>query len=301
MNKSSNLMVSISCITYNHAAYIRQALDGFLMQKTSFDFEVLIHDDASTDGTKEIIQEYQARFPSIIKPILQEENQYQKGVRGISRNFNYPRAKGKYIALCEGDDYWTDPNKLQKQVDFLEDNPDYVISFHDAQVINEKGEITNASKMDDSKKKDYSELELISGSTFILTLSMMFRNLDILRDYPQEANKIKNGDNFLTTLLGMYGKGKYQPEISPAVYRQHSSGIWTKMSDEEKSASKVLSYYWTLIFFQRVGHQVGEEAYLNKIAQTFNKKSKSINLLVIKKGVFSKLAVVLSNLANKFR
>src|SRR5690625_3999133 len=104
MNKQ---IVSISCITYNQSSYIRQCLDGFLMQKCNFKFEVLIHDDASTDNTADIIKEYQAKYPDIIKPIYQAENQYSKGVRGINIRFNFPRAQGKYIALCEGDDYWT--------------------------------------------------------------------------------------------------------------------------------------------------------------------------------------------------
>src|SRR5690606_7564710 len=122
---ASTPLVSISCITYNHAPYIRQCLDGLVMQQCNFTFEVLIHDDASTDDTQEIIKEYQKKYPEIIKPIFQDENQYSIGIRGIMPRFNYPRAQGKYIALCEGDDYWTDPLKLQKQVDFLEANPEY--------------------------------------------------------------------------------------------------------------------------------------------------------------------------------
>ncbi len=119
------IVVSISCITYNHAPYIRECLDGFLMQKCNFEFEILIHDDASTDGTQDIIKEYQQKHPNIIKPIFQTENQYSKGQRGMNIKYNFPRAKGKYIALCEGDDYWTDPLKLQKQVDFLEEHKEY--------------------------------------------------------------------------------------------------------------------------------------------------------------------------------
>lgn len=119
-------MVSICCITYNHEPYIRDCLEGFMMQKTSFPFEVLIHDDASTDHTADIIREYEAKYPDIIKPIYQTENQYSKGV-SINRIFNYSRAQGKYIARCEGDDYWIDPLKLQKQFDFMEKNPDYSI------------------------------------------------------------------------------------------------------------------------------------------------------------------------------
>jgi len=116
-------LVSISCITYNHKQYIRDAIEGFLMQITNFPVEILIHDDASTDGTTEIIKEYEKRYPNLIKPLYEEENQWVKGRRG-SVVFNIPRAQGKYIAFCEGDDYWTDPYKLQKQVDFLESHPD---------------------------------------------------------------------------------------------------------------------------------------------------------------------------------
>ena len=108
MNQSNiEPLVSICCLTYNHAPYIRDAIEGFLMQKTNFPVEILIHDDASTDGTADIIREYETRYPDIIKPIYQTENQYSKGVK-ISREYQFSRARGKYIALCEGDDYWTD-------------------------------------------------------------------------------------------------------------------------------------------------------------------------------------------------
>ena len=108
-------LLSICCVTYNHKKYIRQCLDSFLMQKTNFKFEIIIHDDASTDGTADIIKEYYEKYPDIIKPIFQTENQFSQG-KSISKTFIYPRIKGKYVALCEGDDYWTDPYKLQKQV-----------------------------------------------------------------------------------------------------------------------------------------------------------------------------------------
>jgi glycosyltransferase involved in cell wall biosynthesis len=98
-------------------------LDGFLSQKTNFPFEIVIHDDCSTDGTREIIEEYSQKFPDIIFPMFQHENQYSKGIRGMMARFNFPRCRGKYIALCEGDDYWTDPYKLQKQLGFKRHEP----------------------------------------------------------------------------------------------------------------------------------------------------------------------------------
>ncbi len=122
-------LVSICCITYNHESYIRETIEGFLMQKTKFPIEVLIHDDASTDKTADIIREYENKYPDIIKPIYQFDNKYSKGI-SVSETYNFPRARGKYIAMCEGDDYWTDPSKLQKQVDFMEVNPDCSLCFH---------------------------------------------------------------------------------------------------------------------------------------------------------------------------
>lgn len=138
-------LVSISCISYNHARYIRKTIEGFLMQEpptgVSADepwYEILIHDDASTDGTTEIIKEYEAKYPDRIFPLYETENQYKKGMAGRMETFNYNRARGAYIAYCEGDDYWTDPKKLQKQVDFMEAHPDYSICLHGCTVNNER-------------------------------------------------------------------------------------------------------------------------------------------------------------------
>jgi len=145
-------IVSVICITYNHEKYIRQCLDGFLMQK-DVSFEILIHDDASTDCTADIIREYERKYPSIIKPIYQTENQYSKGIR-IVHTFLYPRAKGKYVALCEGDDYWTDPYKLKKQVTALDTHKECLISVHGTCCINVYGELV---------RKNYARKELPNG------------------------------------------------------------------------------------------------------------------------------------------
>lgn len=120
-------LVSVCCITYNHAPFIRQSIEGMLMQKTTFPIEILIHDDCSTDGTTKIVEKYAAKYPDKIFPLYELENQYSKGV--WVDGFNYRRARGKYIAYCEGDDYWTDPLKLQKQVDFMEHHDAYSVCF----------------------------------------------------------------------------------------------------------------------------------------------------------------------------
>ena len=132
---ANEIMVSVICNAYNHERYIRDALDGFLMQKTNFAFEVLIHDDASTDKTADIIREYEAKYPDIIKPIYQTENQYSKDP-SIVHNLQMNRVNGKYIAFCEGDDYWIHPLKLQRQVTAMEKHPEVDMCAHSALRVN---------------------------------------------------------------------------------------------------------------------------------------------------------------------
>ena len=123
------ITVSVICLAYNHEAWIRNALEGFVSQQAPFRFEVLVHDDASTDGTADIIREYQARYPELIFPVFQTENQYSRGVP-VSLRFLAPRIRGRYVALCEGDDFWRDPHKLAKQVAALEAHPEVDICGH---------------------------------------------------------------------------------------------------------------------------------------------------------------------------
>lgn len=151
MTKNKYPIVSICCLSYNHAPFVRKALDGFLMQEpptgVSHDepwYEILIHDDASTDGTDAIIREYAAKYPDVIFPLYEEVNQFSRGGAGKMDLYNYNRAKGKYIAYCEGDDYWTEPHKLQKQVDFMESHPDYSVCWHRCkQLVIQTGETSD--------------------------------------------------------------------------------------------------------------------------------------------------------------
>ena len=221
------IVVSISCITYNHAPYIRQCLDGFMMQQTNFAFEVLIHDDASTDGTTEIIKEYETRYPDVIKPIYEDENQWVKGRRG-SAVFNFPRARGKYIALCEGDDYWTDPLKLQKQVDFLENHLEYSVCGHCFQSY-----IESESKLldyDTGIDGTYALEDLISRNVFCSTLSVVFRKESL--DLERVSRCRRSLDLILAYMLLKEGKGFCMNDVM-AVYRLHSMGVWSG-SDSNK-------------------------------------------------------------------
>lgn len=150
LSSSKVPLVSIMCITFNHANFIRETLNGFIIQKTNFPVEIIIHDDASQDGTQDIIKEYEALYPNIIKPIYQSENQYSKKV-DFGKEFIFPQIRGKYIATCEGDDYWTDRLKLQKQVDFLEQNNEYGLVYTDIDRINQDGELIDKNYL----SKDY--------------------------------------------------------------------------------------------------------------------------------------------------
>ena len=139
MDNNEPIMVSIKCLVYNHAPYLRQCLDGFVMQKTNFRFEAIVHDDCSTDGSQEIIKEYAAKYPDIIKPIYETENQYSKHDGSLRRAID-PHLTGKYIAFCEGDDYWIDPNKLQMQVDYMEEHSDCGLTYSKVYTVNENSE-----------------------------------------------------------------------------------------------------------------------------------------------------------------
>jgi glycosyltransferase involved in cell wall biosynthesis len=210
--------VSICCTAYNHGAYIYNALEGFLIQKTDFAFEVLIYDDASTDETREIIKQYQKLYPEIIKPIYAKENQYSLGKR-VNAEFNFSRARGDYIALCEGDDFWVDANKLQIQKDFLDKNPEYVICYTDSRPFDESGILDIDYG---GAKWDLSSLDL-QRATPIFTLTAFFRN--VLGPMPREFCNVRYGDLAIWSLLGAHGRGKFLSSIEPSMYRVHSGGL----------------------------------------------------------------------------
>ncbi|HET60263.1 MAG TPA: glycosyltransferase [Chloroflexi bacterium] len=243
-------LVTISCITYNHASYIHDALEGFLMQKTTFPIEILIHDDASTDGTADIVRDYEKKYPKLILPIYQSKNQYSKGVK-ISSTYQFPRARGKYIAMCEGDDYWTDPLKLQKQVDFLEAHPECSMCFHDVMVIADDGACVSLSYNSSSSRQIYT-LDDILEKCFPQTCSVMFKN-NLILAYPDWFYKIINGDWALYVLLAQQGNIGYIEE-KMACHRLHTGGVWSPLSDVHK-LKQLLPLYGT--FYKHVGQAHG--------------------------------------------
>lgn len=215
-------LVSISCITFNHAPYLRECFDGFLMQQADFQFEVVVHDDASTDGTREVIEEYTAKYPDIFVPMYQTENQYSQGVRGMMARFNFPRCKGKYIALCEGDDYWTDALKLQKQVDFLESNQDYVLVGGKTSTVSDIENFEIIREPVFRKEYDFNTGDLLLSNP-LSTLTACFRN-NIIKVFPDIFYEGYAGDLALYLLLSKHGKCKFFSD-NYGVYRKHSGGV----------------------------------------------------------------------------
>lgn len=230
-NLDKMIKVSVYCMTYNHEKYIRDTLEGFINQKTDFLFQVIVHDDASTDGTKKIIQEYVAKYPNIIRPIYQMDNQYSKGIN-IVKTFVYPKMCGQYVAVCEGDDYWSDENKLQKQVDFLERNPEYSACVHNTEILdlyhNQTRVLNNAIEPYDLEINHV----LLEGGADYHTSSLVYRMKYAHKIYfdnpPDFYYKPKHiGDYPLAIYLALEGKIRYFPEIM-SIYRLGTPGSWTK-------------------------------------------------------------------------
>ena len=222
-------LVTVSCIAYNHEKYIAKALDSFLMQKTDFPFEIVIHDDASTDKTADIIREYAARYPDIIRPMYQTENQYSKGISNISGAFNFPRARGKYIAMCEGDDYWIDDTKLQRQADYMEAHPECTLCFHAARIESEDKAMRAKEIRPYRHSKICTPEEVIDKKSNYPTASLMFPAA-LGKALPQWYHDCPVGD--VPIHIFMASKGTvYYMDRKMSVYRQGVSVSWSSQME----------------------------------------------------------------------
>ncbi len=230
----NQVMVTVKCLTYNHKAYLRQCLEGFVMQKTNFRFEAVVHDDASTDGTIEILREFAEKYPDIIKPIYEVENQYSKHNGEIRRKIN-ELTHGKYIAICEGDDYWIDPLKLQKQVDFMESHPDYSMCCSDALILTD-GKVVDFSRSKNDFTISMEDLILLGGGA-VMTATLLFR-AELLADYPDCCKKCHVGDYPLQLYMGLQGKVFYFAEKMSA-YRFAMGNSWTKTFQKQTIEKQV--------------------------------------------------------------
>lgn len=221
---NQEVIVSICCITYNQEKYIAQTIDSFLSQKTNFKYEIIIYDDASTDRTTEIIRDYEKRYPDIIKPIYSKENKYSKGKQTLL----YPmqQAIGKYIAICEGDDYWIDDNKIQMQVDYMEKNLNCTFCFHNAYIRyentkKEKKFINKKLKFRKYRKKDgnYNTGNIhLYGCGVAPTASFFFRT-EYVKQIPDWFSTCICGDLPIKLIMTSFGYAHYIDKIM-SVYRK---------------------------------------------------------------------------------
>ena len=278
-DSSSPVMVTVICLSFNHERYLRQCLEGFVKQKTLFPFEVYVHDDASTDGSQQIISEYAARYPDLIKPFFETENQYSRGQKVLCELWKNALlgARGKYVAFCEADDYWTSPGKLQFQVDFLEAHPEYGMCFHEADNFDEATQTTIPAKFRYPADTDVSAEELIMGSgNYCPTNSICLRKslLDMapemifyqyVGDYPLQmyfglvskvrymarsfsAYRINTGASWSNKTYGTKDFMKYKPIIDKemVIYRDFTAQYPQYAKTFERKKNKYLAYYYSI-------------------------------------------------------
>ena len=264
MNKLSTL-VSIRCFVYNQAPYVRQCLEGFVMQKTDFAFEAIVHDDASTDGTIEIVKEYTEKYPHIIKPIFEVENQYSKRDGSLEKIMDEQMC-GKYIAICEGDDYWTDPLKLQKQVDFLESHPDYGLVYSKVNCYSQsKNKIIG-----DFGECRHSFEDLLLRGNAIPTLSVLFRK-NLYEEYVKEIQPAKRqwkmGDYPIWLWLAQKNSVHFMNEVI-GVYRVLKESASHSL-DVKKLLAFSRSYLDIRVFFYNKYKETVNSQCINKIYSSY--------------------------------
>lgn len=240
VNSSSDhdIKVSIHCLTYNHEKYISDAIESFVAQVTNFSYEILIQDDASTDKTPDIIRHYQSLYPEMIKPIYQTTNQYSLG-KSVSRN-NYLRAKGKYIAICEGDDYWIDPKKLQKQYNYMEQNKNCTLCVHNAYIINGQNKKKRIGKIKPCKKSGIiSTGDVIKGGGGFCATNSIFAPTRLFLQQPSYF-EILSIDLVLQMYLASCGE-TYCFSDYMSVYRKAVKGSWTDRMKDDLSKRRELT------------------------------------------------------------
>ncbi len=243
-----NIMVSVCCTTYNHEKYISECIEGILNQQTSFNYELIIHDDASTDHTQSIIKKYYNLYPDIIHPILQTENQFSKKAE-ILRDYVLPNVHGKYVAYCEGDDYWIDPYKLQRQVEMLERNADSLFCVHSTYEVTRDGKRTGKifpeNKFTSERvKSDEFINDVLDGYSFH-TSSYMFRKKEwgeYITHKPSFRKVVNIGDVPYMLYFGSLADVCFVDRFM-SCYRRGVESSWTMLQKSDYSGHHYLSVY----------------------------------------------------------
>ncbi|MCM8570475.1 glycosyltransferase [Gramella jeungdoensis] len=248
---SSFPKVSILIQTFEHVDFIDKCVHSILNQKTDFEYEIILGEDLSSDGTREKCISLAEKHPNHIRLFLHHAGNKIKVDNFVTGNFNIfynlIQAKGKYIALCDGDDYWDDPQKLYNQVNFLENNPSYILCFHDYNIISSNKK--DAIKLMKPINKDISSQELQKCQVYPLTNTICFRNIH--RDIPEEILEVFNIDSFWFSILGGYGGGKYLKSIRPSYYRVHEGGTWTNKNKAQNFMLKILFFEKLSAFYKK--------------------------------------------------
>ncbi|HEV8691847.1 MAG TPA: glycosyltransferase [Ideonella sp.] len=243
-------VVSIICTTYNHERYIDSTIRGFLSQDCAFPFEILIHDDASTDQTQQVIRHWQERYPTLIKPVLQTENQKSKGVRPFE--LLLAQARGDFVATCEGDDFWIDRTKLQKQVSFLVSHPDVSCSAHNYHHFIETSLVVRPwSRI--GRDIFLSQRQLMATQFLLWLPTLVFRKT--FSALPPERAFAAFGDQFLTSYLGTMGRCAYFDTFLGAVRRENEFSSWSPLPEGEKERRRVKTWVAMLRMHERMGQQ----------------------------------------------
>lgn len=227
---NQEIVVSILCITYNQAKYVGDMLEGFLEQETDFNFEILVHDDASTDETLNILKDYEARY-SNIKVYAEKTNRFAEGINYINEIL-LPDAKGRFVAICEGDDYWCSRDKLQKQVDYMEAHPDCALCTHAARVISGVDSSLLGSMGLGNENRILTALDL-ARNWHLPTASFLFRKEDALSYAKEWRFKTPVGDFPRAFYLATKGSVSYIAE-EMSVYRFGVPGSWTSLNDNDE-------------------------------------------------------------------
>lgn len=252
----NEIKVSILCAAYNHQKYIRETLERFINQKTNFKFEVIIHDDASTDKTAEIIREYEIKYPEIIKPIYQKENQYSKNGVSVTRDFLIPKAKGKYVAFCEGDDFWIDDYKLQKQFDYMEEHPDCTLCICNGINIKENSEFLSEWIIAE-EERDFSTEEVILGGGGFCPTNSIFIPTILAKQLPKYYNFL--GLDY--TLQIYFASCGYTHLLKDKMiaYRNQSVGSWTTKHLKETKEKKAAFYERIIKMLELFNEETGKK------------------------------------------
>lgn len=278
-----DVCVSICCITYNQVGFLMYAIESFLSQKTNFPFEIIIHDDASNDETADLLLSYQAKYPDIIKLILQKKNIYQIGGKPFHEIFSM--SQGHFLALCEGDDYWRDEYKLQKQYEFMRSKPKTAITYHKSIIVEDLVE-TDRFALEEKSYRNYSSDELLKGKGAISTQTVMISNK--ILPLPEEYFYVTNEDSFLFILAGLVGDGEFIDSIKPSAYRVHNGGVWSKKGSCYRDSKTLISYYWFAVFFERLSMDFNSLYFRLKVAKLVL-NIKKISALKKIKTLFSRL------------